>query len=70
MRVDKTTLYDLAVFHKEDEYSLFSKIDYTRTAEGRSALYQLFSSPFDNLKDIHETQAILSLYENKIHEWP
>jgi DNA mismatch repair ATPase MutS len=70
MRVDKTTLYDLAVFHKEDEYSLFSKIDYTRTAEGRSALYQLFSSPFDNLKDIHEKQAILSLYENKINEWP
>lgn len=70
MRVDKTTLYDLAVFHKEDEYSLFSKIDYTRTAEGRSALYHLFSSPFDNLNDIHETQAILSLYQNKIHEWP
>lgn len=70
MRVDKTTLYDLAIFHKEDEYSLFAKIDYTRTAEGRSALYHLFSSPFDNLKDIHETQAILSLYENKIHTWP
>lgn len=70
MRVDKTTLYDLAVFHKEDEYSLFAKIDFTRTGEGRSALYQLFSSPFDNIKDIHETQAILRLYENKIHEWP
>lgn len=70
MRVDKTTLYDLAVFHKEDEYSLFSKIDYTRTSEGRSALYQFFSTPFDNLNDIHETQAILSLYEHKIHEWP
>lgn len=70
MRVDKTTLYDLSVFHKEDEYSLFAKIDFTRTAEGRSALYQLFSSPFDNLKEIHETQSILSLYENKIHEWP
>lgn len=70
MRVDKTTLYDLAVFHKEDENSLFSKIDYTRTAEGRSALYQLFSAPFDNIREIHETQQILELYEDKIHQWP
>ena len=70
MRVDKTTLYDLSVFHKEDEYSLFSKIDLTRTAEGRSVLYQLFTEPFDNLPDIIETQQILSLYQKKIQQWP
>ncbi|MFM1794742.1 MAG: hypothetical protein RL642_1127 [Bacteroidota bacterium] len=70
MRVDKTTLYDLSVFHKEDEYALFAKIDFTRTAEGRAALYQLFSSPFDNIQEIHEIQSILNLYQQKIHGWP
>lgn len=70
MRVDKTTLYDLSVFHREDEYSLFAKIDYTRTAEGRSVLHQLFSTPFDNLHEILETQKILSLYQDKIEQWP
>ena len=70
MRVDKTTLYDLSVFHKEDEYSLFSKIDLTRTAEGRSVLYQLFAEPFENLPDIIETQQILSRYQEKIQQWP
>lgn len=70
MRVDKTTLYDLSVFHREDEYSLFAKIDYTRTAEGRAVLYQLFSSPFDTLSEILETQQILALYQEKIKEWP
>lgn len=70
MRVDKTTLYDLSVFHREDEHSLFAKIDFTRTAEGRSVLYHLFSSPFDNLQEILETQQILSLYQEKIQQWP
>lgn len=70
MRVDKTTLYDLSVFHREDEYSLFAKIDFTRTAEGRAVLYQLFSSPFDTLSEILETQQILALYQEKIEKWP
>ncbi len=70
MRVDKTTLYDLSVFHREDEYSLFAKIDFTRTAEGRAVLYQLFSSPFDTLSEILETQQILALYQEKIDQWP
>jgi DNA mismatch repair protein MutS len=70
MQVDKTTLYDLSVFHREDEYSLFAKIDFTRTAEGRSVLYHLFSSPFNTLPDIIETQQILSIYQEKIEQWP
>ena len=70
MRVDKTTLYDLSVFHGEDEYSLFSKIDYTRTSEGRTNLYTLFSNPLNNLDEIQQTQDLLSLYQNKINNWP
>ena len=70
MRVDKTTLYALSVFHKEDEYALFAKVDFTRTSEGRAVLYQLFSEPFEQLTDIIETQQILSLYEKKIQQWP
>ena len=70
MRVDKTTLYDLSVFHGEDEYALFSKIDHTSTSEGRTTLYNLFSTPLNNLDEIQQTQEILSLYQNKINNWP
>jgi DNA mismatch repair ATPase MutS len=49
---------------------LFSKIDHTRTSEGRTNLYTLFSNPLNNLDEIQQTQEILSLYQNKINNWP
>lgn len=65
MRVDKTTLYDLSVFHKEEEYSLFHKIDHTQTNAGRDVLLKFLNTPLDSLKDIQEIQNILSIIEKK-----
>ena len=70
MRVDKTTLYDLSVFHKEEEYSLFHKIDHTKTVAGRGVLLKNLHTPFNTLKDIQEVQEILSIIEKKIDAWP
>jgi DNA mismatch repair ATPase MutS len=38
MLVDNITLYDLSIFHREEEQSLFSKIDHTRTSAGKAEL--------------------------------
>ncbi len=70
MRVDKTTLYDLSVFHKEEEYSLFHKIDHTQTNAGRAELLKNLHSPYSTLKDIQEVQQILSIIGNKMDAWP
>lgn len=70
MRVDKTTLYDLSIFHKEEEYSLFHIIDHTQTNAGRAVLLKNLNSPFSNLKDIQEVQEILAIIGKKIDMWP
>lgn len=70
MLVDKTTLYDLSVFHREDEQSLFCKIDYTRTAEGKAELKKHFKKPFGQQKEILQVQQILEIIGSKLAIWP
>ena len=38
MQVDKTTLSDLNIFHREEELSLFHHLNYTQTNDGREYL--------------------------------
>lgn len=70
MLVDKTTLYDLSVFHREDEQSLFYKIDYTRTTEGKAELKKLFSNPFSQEQQILQVQQVLGIIGAKLDSWP
>lgn len=70
MLVDKTTLYDLSVFHKEEEYSLFHKIDFTKTQAGKSILQKFFKEPFGRLDEIQQVQEILRIIEDDIQAWP
>ena len=43
METDKTTLNDLSVFNHEDEFSVFDKLNLTRTTGGREKLRHIFS---------------------------
>ena len=70
MRVDKTTLYDLSVFHKEEEYSLFHRIDFTKTQAGKSVLLKFFKEPFGTLDEIQQVQELLRIIEDDIQAWP
>jgi DNA mismatch repair protein MutS len=70
MEVDKITYQDLSVFDNEEEFSIFHKIDFTRTLGGRNWLFQYFNQPFSDLKKITETQKILSLIIKHENEWP
>ena len=70
MRIDKTTLYDLSVFDKDDDFSLFHKIDFTNTHAGRSTLLDFFKHPFGSIEEILQVQAIIKLIGDNIHAWP
>lgn len=70
MQLDKTSYYDLSIFNRDEEYSLFHRLDFTTTAGGREYLRQLFSNPLQNTTDIANRQAALQFLISKEDNWP
>lgn len=70
MELDNTTYNDLSLFQSEEEYSIFHKINFTSTVEGKAWLLKYFTNPFSDLKQITETQHILKTILDKLPEWP
>jgi DNA mismatch repair protein MutS len=70
MEIDKVTYEDLSVFNREEEFSIFHKLNFTRTVGGKVWLYQFLNKPFSDLKQITETQKIISLIIERENEWP
>jgi DNA mismatch repair protein MutS len=69
MQIDNTTYSDLSVFQTTDEYSIFSKLDRTRTVGGRIQLLEFFNNPFSNLDKIRQTQEILRIIRSNENDW-
>jgi DNA mismatch repair protein MutS len=70
MQIDKTTYDDLSIFNREEEFSVFHKLNFTRTRGGRDWLMEYFNNPFSDLIHITETQKILMLILGKEDKWP
>lgn len=70
MEIDKTTFNDLSIFHPEEAYSIFNKLDFSRTIRGRECLVSFFSEPFNDLKKILDTQETLKRIMEKHEQWP
>jgi DNA mismatch repair ATPase MutS len=70
MEIDNTTYEDLSLFSRHEEYSLFHKLNFTRTQSGRDLLQELFVNPLDKLEDIQATQRVLSRILERLDEWP
>src|SRR5215210_5325903 len=70
MQIDKTTFNDISIFHPEEEFSIFHKLDFTRTVGGKEWLRRFFSEPHHDLKRILGTQEIIKVLMAKIDEWP
>lgn len=70
MEIDQTTYNDLSVFQSEEEFSIFHKLNFTRTAEGKEWLFRYFKSPFSDKKQILETQEIIQSILARLEEWP
>ena len=70
MDIDKVTFNDLSIFNHEEEYSIFHKLNFTRTRGGRDWLVRFFSEPFKDIKHITDTQQILQSILHKEAKWP
>lgn len=69
MQADKTTLTDLSIFNVDEEQSVFHHLDFTRTVGGKEWLRYLLNNPFDNIKDIAETQQTIKRLQDVHNKW-
>ena len=70
MQIDKITFNDIAIFHPEEEYSIFHKLNFTKTIGGKEWLRRFFSEPHHDLKRIIGTQNIIKTLIAHIDEGP
>jgi DNA mismatch repair ATPase MutS len=70
MQIDKITFNDISVFHQEEEFSIFHKLNFTRTFGGKEWLRRFFSEPHSDLNRIIGVQNIIKTITEHIDEWP
>ena len=70
MEIDNTTLQDLAIINGADDFSVFNKIDFCKTAGGRSRLLAMLQQPLDSIAAIEGIQQTLQLILQKEQHWP
>jgi DNA mismatch repair ATPase MutS len=70
MHLDATTYNDISVFHQEEEFSIFNKLNFTRTVYGKEWLRKFFSEPHHDLKRIQGTQKIIRTLSEHLNDWP
>ncbi len=70
METDKTTLNDLAIFHHDEESSIFHKLNFTRTVGGRETLKHIFGTSLNDISAIQNVQKTLQLILEKREVWP
>ena len=70
MQIDKTSFNDISIFHQEEEYSIFHKLNFTRTVGGKEWLRRFFTETHPDLKRILGTQTIIKTLIDHLDEWP
>ncbi|WP_114789471.1 DNA mismatch repair protein MutS [Niabella yanshanensis] len=70
MQIDDISFNDISIFHAEESYSIFHKLNFTRTEGGKEWLRHFFSTPFSDIKKITGTQNILKKLIEQVDDWP
>jgi|GEM_PF-2979139 len=70
MQIDHQSFNDISIFHPEEEFSIFHKLNFTRTVGGREWLRKFFSEPHNDLKKIIGTQKVIRTFMEHIQHWP
>lgn len=70
MQIDHTSFTDISIFHPEEEFSIFHKLNFTRTIGGREWLWKFFTDPHNDLQKIRGTQKVIRTFMEHIHHWP
>lgn len=70
MQIDHTSFNDISIFHPEEEFSIFHKLNFTRTVGGREWLRKFFTEPHSDLNKIRGTQKVIRTFMEHIQHWP
>ena len=70
MQIDKISFNDISIFHPEEEFSIFHKLNFTRTVGGREWLRKFFTEPYNDLQKISGTQQVIRTFMEHVKEWP
>ena len=70
MQIDKITFSDISIFHPEEEFSIFHKMNFTRTTGGKEWLRKFFTEPHIDLKKILGTQKVIRTLMEHLKRWP
>ncbi len=70
MQIDKQSFSDISIFHQEEEFSIFHKLNFTRTTGGKEWLKKFFSEPHDSVEKIVGTQKIIRTFMEHVKDWP
>ncbi len=70
MDTDKTTLADLSIFSAEEEFSVFNKLNLTRTALGREQLRLNFTHALQSIDEIRGVQQTIRFIREHRKDWP
>ena len=70
MEIDKISFSDISIFHPEEEFSIFHKLNFTRTTGGKEWLKKFFNEPHNDVKKIIGTQKIIRTFMEHVKNWP
>lgn len=70
MDIDKISFADISIFHTEEEFSIFHKLNFTQTTRGKEWLRKFFSEPHNDIKKILGTQKVIRTLMEHVKDWP
>src|SRR5215213_7254372 len=70
MQIDKVSFNDISIFHPEEEFSIFHKLNFTKTVGGKEWLRRFFTEPYHDLKRIIGIQNIIKTLLGHLGDWP
>ena len=70
MQIDNISFSDISIFHAEEEFSIFHKLNFTRTSGGKAWLRKFFTEPHGDLKRIMGTQKVIRSLMEHVDDWP
>jgi len=70
MQIDNISFNDISIFHPEEEFSIFHKLNFTLTSGGKEWLRKFFTEPHNDLKRITGTQKVIRTLMEHVKEWP
>lgn len=70
MQIDAISFNDISIFHPEEEFSIFHKLNFTRTTGGKEWLRYYFTQPLHDLASIRGTQELIRALMAHVDHWP